>query len=324
MEKSIFWNYIWLITGFVLIFTSSCEMDKPATLPELSTLPFTNITSTSIISGGNITSDGGAFVTARGVCWGTHFNPTIFDYITTDGTGSGSFSSSLKGLTDGTDYYVRAYAINSAGTAYGTEFNIITPLTDIDGNSYNTVKIGTQVWMTKNLKTTKYSDNTKILNVTDNATWIALSEPAYCWYKNDEATNNPRYGALYNWFAVNTGKLCPTGWHVPSEAEWIILTDYIGGESIASGQLKEEGTIDWTSPNMGANNYFGFTALPGGYRTGLNTGSFRTKKYYGWWWASTESDLNRARGRLMTYDASEINPGAGLKTNGYSVRCIKD
>ena len=318
------WLCSLLVIGLFLILTQSCEKEKPVTLPELSTFPLTELTSTSALCGGNVISDGGASVSARGVCWAIHPNPTLSDNITTDGAGTGSFSSSLKGLISGTDYYVRAYATNLAGTAYGNEFIFITPLTDIDGNVYNTVIIGTQVWMTQNLKTTKFNDNTKIPNITDNAPWCTLPTPAYCWYKNEEASNKHSYGALYNWFTVNTGKLCPTGWHVPSEVEWKILTDYLGGESIASGKLKEEGTAHWTSPNIGASNEFGFTALPGGYRTGLNSGSFRAKGYYGWWWASTETDLNGARARLMTFDASDIAPGTGLKKNGYSVRCVKN
>jgi uncharacterized protein (TIGR02145 family) len=232
------WLCSLLVIRLFLILTQSCEKEKPVTLPELSTVTLTNLTSTSVTSGGSVTSDGGAFVSARGVCWGIHPNPTVSDNITTDGAGTGSFSSSLKGLISGTDYYVRAYATNLAGTAYGNEFIFITPLTDIDGNVYNTVIIGTQVWMTENLKTTKYNDNTKIPNVIDNTPWCTLPTPAYCWYKNDEASNKHSYGALYNWFTVNTGKLCPTGWHVPSEVEWTTLTDCLGGESIASGKIK--------------------------------------------------------------------------------------
>jgi uncharacterized protein (TIGR02145 family) len=324
MKKSIFGNFVSLYAGCVLIFAVSCEMDEPATLPELSTMPLTNITSKSFTSGGIITSDGRAIVSARGVCWGTDFNPTIDDNITTDGAGTGSFVSFITGLEDGTIYYVRAYAVNSLGIAYGNQIYFITPLTDIEGNVYNTVIIGTQVWMTQNLKTTKYYDNTAIPNVADNIIWSTLSTPAYCWYKNDASSNKNIYGALYNWFTINTGKLCPAGWHVPSEEEWTTLFDNLGGESIASGKLKEQGTGHWVTPNMGASNIYGFSALPGGYRTGRSPGSFRTARYYGWWWANTEYDLSWARGNLMTYDAIEIAKGSGLKTNGYSIRCIKD
>jgi uncharacterized protein (TIGR02145 family) len=307
-----------------LIYTNGCTKEKPLSLPELNTAPLAYLTSTSAISGGKISSDGGASISARGVCWATHSNPTIFDYITSDGKGAGSFKSSVTGLMDGTYYYIRAYSTNTIGTAYGNEYIFMTPLTDIDGNIYKTVIIETQVWMAENLKTTKYNDNTAIENISDNTTWGTLSTPAFCWYKDDVSTNKDTYGALYNWFAVNTDKLCPFGWHVPSEKEWTKLTDYLGGEEIASGILKEAGTLHWNSPNLGATDYFGFTARPGGYRTGLTIGSFRAKGYLGYWWTSTEDDLIGARGRLMRFDEGDIILGTGLKRNGFSVRCLKD
>jgi uncharacterized protein (TIGR02145 family) len=313
-----------LITGLYLIFTCSCKKEKSITLPELSTKPFSTITSSSVVTGGSVTSDGGSLILSRGVCWSENVDPTISDNYTSDGKGGGTFFSSIKGLTSGTGYYVRAYATNIAGTSYGNEFIFITPLTDIDGNVYNTVKIGDQVWMTQNLKTTRFYDNIRIPQVADNSAWANLTTPGWCWYANDEFGNGPVYGALYNWFAVSTDKLCPNGWHVPSEKEWIILSYYLGGDSIASGKLKEVGADHWSTPNAGASNEFGFTALPGGYRTGLVAGSFRTKKYYGWWWTATETDEIGARARLLTYDASEIAAGSGLKKNGYSVRCVKD
>lgn len=321
-NKTLFYSFLVMILTSVL--TSGCKKENPVKLPELSTTRLTKITSTSVISGGSVTQDGGEIVSTRGVCWSTHFNPVVSDNCTTDGAGAGSFSSSVTGLTSGTNYYVRAYATNSEGTAYGNEIIFITPLTDIEGNVYNTVIMGTQVWMTENLKTTKYIDKTKIPNVTDSKTWGTLSTPAYCWYNNDVSSGKQNYGALYNWFAVNTGNLCPTGWHVPSEKEWLTLADYLDGETIAGGKLKEIGLIHWKEENVGASNDFGFTALPGGYRTGLSSGSFRANGYLGYWWASTENDSIGARARLMTYDASDIFRGTGLKKNGYSVRCIKD
>lgn len=317
-------TFSFLLIGFLLFLTSSCKKERNIALPELSTRPFTTITSTSVITGGSVTSDGGSSIISKGVCWGENIDPTISDSYTSDGTGNGSFMSSIIGLTSGTSYYIRAYATNVAGTSYGNEYMFVTPLTDIDGNVYNTTIIGDQVWMTQNLKTTRFYDNSKIPQVDDNSAWASLSTPGFCWYANDEYGNKPIFGALYNWFAVNTYKLCPIGWHVPGEKEWVMLAYYLGGDSIASGKLKEVGADHWSTPNAGASNEFGFTALPGGYRTGLAAGSFRTKKYYGWWWTSTETDDIGARARLMTYDVGEIAAGTGLKNNGYSVRCVKD
>jgi uncharacterized protein (TIGR02145 family) len=323
-EEYRFWFYSLIVTGSVLISICSCQKEISATLPELSTSPITNITSSSLTCGGKITSEGGSIVIARGVCWSTHSNPTVNDNIITDGTGSGSFISVITGLESGTDYYLRAFATNGTGTAYGNAFVLITPLADIDGNIYNTVIIGNVAWMAENLKTTKYNDNTRIPNVTVNSDWSSLSTPGYCWYNNDAASGQNKFGAFYNWYAVNTGKLCPTGWHVPSEADWTALTDCLGGDINAGGRLKEVGTLHWMSPNEGATNDFGFTALPGGYRTGLSAGNFRALGYIGWWWASTESDVIWARSRTIAFDVSEIAKGQGYKKNGYSVRCVKD
>jgi uncharacterized protein (TIGR02145 family) len=323
-EEYRFWFYSLIVTGSILVFISSCQKEVPTTLPALSTSQISDITSSSLVCGGNIISDGGTVITARGVCWSTHPVPTINDDIITDGTGTGSFSGLIAGLESGRDYYFRAFATNSSGTAYGNAIVFITPLGDIDGNIYNTVIIGNSAWMSENLKTTRYNDNTRIPNITENGDWSSLSTPAYCWYNNDAATGKDKYGAIYNWYAVNTGKLCPAGWHVPSEADWTALTDCLGGDSIAGGKLKEVGTLHWKSPNAGASNDFGFSALPGGYRTGLTAGSFRAFGYIGWWWASTESDVIWARSRTIAFDVGEIAKGQGYKRNGYSIRCVKD
>jgi hypothetical protein len=194
---------------------------KTLNTPTLSTITPSSITHNAASSGGTITSDGGSSITAKGVCWSTTANPTIaLSTKTTDGTGTGSFTSDISGLTDGTVFYVRAYATNQAGTAYGSEVQLLTKVVDADNNLYNTVVIGTRVWMAENLKTTTFKDGiTGIPNVTDPVAWNALTGPGYCWYNNIEATYKPLYGALYNWFTVSTGNLCPTGWHVPTDAK---------------------------------------------------------------------------------------------------------
>jgi uncharacterized protein (TIGR02145 family) len=325
-----------LIPAAYPIIFYSCKKEISSVLPRLSTTPLTNVTSVSADCGGIILSDGGDYILARGVCWNDEPQPTIDTRHTTDGEGTGSFSSKMTGLTDGTNYYVRAYATNSSGTSYGNEFIFITPMTDIDGNVYNTAVVGNQVWTLFNLKTTRLNNNVLIPIIQDDTPWSLLNTCAYCWYKNDESANKNIYGALYNWYAVNTGKLCPSGWHLPAESEWNELTNYLGGKGIASGKLKEQGTDHWLKPNYGATNDYGFSALPGGYRTGVNclqchdthvlslVGTFLDKTYFGWYWTSTEADSIGARARMMTYDASEIVSGTGLKRNGYSVRCVKN
>ncbi len=163
-----------------------------APVPVLSTAEVTGVTHAAAQCGGNITSDGGATVTARGVCWSTNLTPTVADSKTTDGTGAGSFTSSITGLTDSTAYYVRAYATNSNGTGYGNTSSFTTTdsmgtVTDIDGNIYQTVKIGNQWWMAENLKVTHYRNGDAIPNVTDNTAWEGLTTGAYCNYNNDTA-----------------------------------------------------------------------------------------------------------------------------------------
>lgn len=193
-----------------------------------------------------------------------------------------------------------------------------------DGNTYKWVKIGEQVWMAENLKTTKYNNGTSIPNVTDNAAWAALgSSPGYCWYNNDNSNANI-YGALYNWYAVNTGKLCPVGWHIPSYNEWTILVDYLGGGYVAGGKLKDTSTSSWNSPNGGATNESGYTGLPGGYRQGVD-GIFGDIGNMGTWWGADESDYQYAAGMYLTAENGwAVRSTMISKIHGYSVRCVKD
>ena len=199
---------------------------------------------------------------------------------------------------------------------------IYTACSDFDNNNYATVQIDTQIWMAENLKTTHYKNGTVIPNVTDNTAWGSLSTGARSYYNNDSLTYANTYGALYNWYAVNTGNLCPTGWHVPSDAEWTTLTNYLGGESIAGGKLKEAGLAHWNSPNTDATNETGFTALPGGSRN--NYGSCYNVGYFGDWWSSTEYGTKSAWYRYMYYYHSDVYRNGVYKTCGFSVRCVRD
>ena len=196
------------------------------------------------------------------------------------------------------------------------------PVSDIDGNTYNTVTIGTQVWMASNLKTTKYNDGTSVPNVTVAATWTGLTSGAYCWYNNDATTYESTYGALYNWYAVNTGKLCPTGWHVPTNDEWTTLTTFLGGVSVVGGKLKETGTSHWTSSNVGATNETGFTALPGGYCYFYNTFSF--VGIYGYWWCSTAYNATSPWEHRLDNSGASIISGVDGMNAGCSVRCVRN
>jgi len=399
-------RYVWAYStcGNSISLALSQTTSVCAGAPTVSTTAVSAITQTTATSGGNVTADGGAAVTARGVCWSTSANPTTAASKTTDAGTTGIFTSSITGLTAGATYYVRAYATNSVGTGYGDLVSFITtysytvalssnPLaggttsgsgafnsgasvtvtavandgytftnwtesgtsvsttasytftisgnrtlvanytistgdlkvTDADGNIYSTVTIGTQVWFAENLKTTKYKDGTTIPLVTDGEAWGALSTPGYCWYNNDATTYKSTYGALYNWYTVNTLKLCPTGWHVPDNAEWWTLTTYLGGENVAGGKLKETGTTHWASPNTGATNETGFTAVPGGSRDG--GGPFMYIGYFGglgYWWSSTEYSTTNAWSRYMYSNLSIVYIFNNDKQNGFSVRCLRD
>jgi uncharacterized protein (TIGR02145 family) len=321
-----------ILLGMIVMFSNSCSKKNDSN-PTVQILVFTttavsDITQTTAISGGNITSADGANIVARGICWDTIQNPTIAGNKTEDGTGLGSFTSNLNGLTANTKYYVRAYVTVDAGTGYGNEIlfstkqDIPATVTDIDGNVYNTVTIGTQTWLKENLKTTKYNDGTGIaFPGSNNALWQNNTSGAYAWYNNDVANKNI-YGALYNWAAVNGGKLCPAGWHVATDAEWQILTDFLGGGGLAGGKLKETGTTHWNAPNTSATNQSLFTALPGGSR-GLD-GSFDTKGFNGYFWSSTGFSATDAWSVYMYYGNGFVYRYSFNKSFGYSVRCVLD
>jgi uncharacterized protein (TIGR02145 family) len=230
--------------------------------------------------------------------------------------------------------YVVAVSTTDAGAAPSGA--PIDPAIDPDGNTYGTVTIGTQTWMTTNLKTTKYNDGTSIPNVTVDATWKGLTTAAYCWYNNDAGSGfGATYGALYNWYAVdnnastkvasNGGKnICPTGWHVPSDTEWTTLTTYLGGTTVAGGKLKETGTTHWKSTNYGADNSSGFTALPGGFRYYVN-GSFVSVGDEGYWWSSMANDATNAWHRELYYNDAGVYTYSGNNyKSGISVRCVRD
>ncbi len=181
--------------------------------------------------------------------------------------------------------------------------------------------------MGENLKTTTFNDGSAIPNITNGNEWANTETPAYCWYNNDASAFRTSYGALYNWYAANTGKLCPVGWHVPSADEYTTLVNYLGGTTVAGGKLKEAGLAHWISPNIGATNGSGFTALPGGGRYNIYSegGAFSDLGYYGYLWTSSESTNNsNAYSFDMTYLLDEAGRDEYSKRDGGSVRCIQD
>jgi uncharacterized protein (TIGR02145 family) len=339
---------------FTLQFT---ETQIQVQLPTVTTNIVSDITEMSATCGGTVTSDGGALVTARGVCWSTSQNPTLNDSHTTNGSGTGSFTSSITGLTAGTTYYVRAYATNSAGTAYGNGVSFTTvvtandggipcpgmsTVTDVDNNTYNTVQIGNQCWMKENMRTTHYSDGTSIIfgNGTSTTT-------AYRYYPNGNSSNVLSYGYLYNWKAVigdsssssanpsDIQGICPSGWHVPSDAEWTQLTDYMSSQSqyvcgsyniyIAKALAS---TTEWISSsttcaigeNPSSNNATGFSALPAGFSDGYCF-NFGGGAYF---WSATKSLATHVYCYVLKFNNAYVDRVSDGTSRGFSVRCVRN
>lgn len=310
-------------------------------LPVITTTEVSLISSSSTSSGGTIISDGGGIVIARGIVWSTSSNPTIdLATKTTDGTGTGIFTSTITGLSAATSFHVRAYATNSVGTSYGNDVVFTTTstetyVTDIDGNVYPVGTICGQDWMIKNLNVSKYSDGTIIPQVTDITQWANLTTGAWCYYENN-TVNGTTYGKLYNWYAIfgiynsmsltNPAlrkQLAPMGYHIPSGAEWEMLTDCLGGIYDCGGKMKESGTTHWLSPNSGATNVSGFTGLPAGMLYS-DSRAFTGRRENGLWWSSTEYSTTDGYGKTLNYYGDDAESAIILKSYGVSVRCIRD
>ena len=272
---------------------------------------------------------------------GFYFNagtPSSPDWQLINGSGSVNLSTLLsqdndaggaqiKNLADPThaqDVATKAYvdALENFLVSQG-----VIPLRDYDGNTYTTVTLGDQVWTVENLRTAHYNNGDPIPNVTDGTEWTGLTSGAWVWFMNDNQYEND-FGKLYNWFAVSDPRsLCPSGWHVPSDTEWQTLIDFLGGWEIAGGKLKTTGTLEagtglWASPNTGATNESGFSALPGGIRD--SDSQFHFLYSIGYWWSSTDVSNDSAWERVMYYDGIHVARHGFLKTKGFSVRCIKD
>jgi uncharacterized protein (TIGR02145 family) len=297
--------------------------DTYKTTPTVSTDSVTNIGNDRATIHGSIKFDEGKDLFRFGACWGTSPNPDtanlqLLNYLIINDTVT---HVTLTGLLPNTTYYVRMIAMKESGISYYNELSFTTmpevddsSVIDVEGNVYKTIKIGSQTWMAENLKTTKLRDGTDIPVLWNNLEWLVLKSPACCW--SDKNT----YGALYNWYAVNTEKLCPVGWHVSTDNEWLQLEEYVGGEDVAGGKLKEKGVIHWQGPNTGGTDEYGFAALPGGDRDAGN-GMILQMGSSGYWWSATSM-----WSYWMEYDFEQVNRfnNTGGESNGFSVRCVMD
>jgi uncharacterized protein (TIGR02145 family) len=287
-----------------------------------------NISTSSATIQGNITNDGGSTIFNKGVCYSQSPNPTLSDKFVSAGAWPGYFSVVITGLNSNTTFYARPYSTNIIGTSYGNQISFITlsqntskTISDIDGNLYDTVHIGTQIWLGENLSVTKFNDGTPITLSVDTSSWTYPNSPLYCWSVGDSIIDKNLYGALYNWPAINTGKLCPTGWHVATDNEWTILTTYLGGENVAGGKLKEVGTNHWYFSNTGATNLADFSWIPAGLRI---YGSINGVSLSGNIWTSTELDTGTAWYRSAVNTSIGVTRNIIDKMDGLSVRCIKN
>lgn len=316
-------NSVGVAYGNEVIFTTGIAP------PSVTTGQVTGVTDNSAICSGTVTYNGGAPNTEKGICWSNSPDPDLDDSHVSVSTGPNTYTCTLTGLSSGSRYYARAYVKNEGGTGYGEQVVFTTKVVDIEGNMYGTVCIGNQVWMTENLKVLKYNDGSAIPNVTDNDDWKLLTTGAYCWYDNNMNYKNT-IGALYNWYAAGTGKICPTGWHVPTNEDFNNLELFLGmnPESIdlwdwrgtdQGTQLKN--TIGWKAGENGTNSS-GFCAIPGGYRYGAD-GGFNALEKLTYYWCSERND-ELAWYRRLDGPETGIFKGSTYKRGGKYIRCIKD
>ena len=323
--------------------------DRILTVPLVETSGVHTITEYSGIAGGVVRDNGGSEVTSYGICWDTLPNPSIEGTYREFSGGTGPFFTSIKDLELRTVYYVKAFAINSTGLAYGNEVEFRTndyPVTDIDGNVYPTVVIGDQVWMAKNLAVTTYPDGIPIQFLPEDEWWDSLrvDEKAFCYYDNLSSNGNT-YGALYSWSAAVNGQdsldpelepiqgVCPDGWHLPSDGDWKELEMFLGMTALTAdstgwrgnigGKLKSPGREHWLIPNVGATNETRFSALPAGDR--FPKGDYNNLHFSTFFWTSSNYNETNAWARALGYYVTTMYRGhQDSKEFGFSVRCVRD
>ena len=314
----------------------------PETLPQIETAGISGLNQWSAWSGGHITDDGGGTISERGICWSTFQNPTVSNQKTLSNYLSDTFSIKMHSLEHGVTYYVRAFVKNLAGTAYGNELSFTTlqigascpgvpTITDVEGNVYTTLQAGEFCWLRENLRVTKFRDGSDISRISNNT-----SVPAYTWYDNYAPH---LYGALYNWYAVNSqAGICPEGWHVASRAEWDHLFLYMTRISDSHNIAEKITTVKstrveptphprWDQGGIIGNDLGNFSALPGGMRSYYYGSNWIGRSAY--WWTSTSFTVNpvypdRAISARIHNDKEFIYTSPEHNSSHLSVRCVKD
>ena len=289
--------------------------------PVSSTEYAVDVTSTEAVISGRLIYNGGEPITEIGMCYGTNETPSLSDNVLVY-TGSDSiFSFPLTGLSPKTTYYFCTYATNSKGTSYGNVrmFNTIEMgISDVDGNSYDVVQLGNQVWFASNLSVTKYNNLQDIPHLTDSVEWSQTTSPAWCYYKNNSSYGEG-YGVLYNWYAANSDNLCPTGWRVPTDADWEELEDFLGRD--AGNKLKLVDDKYWISVN-GFTNESNFSAVGSGYR--MPNGEFRGIRRDAEWWTSDDTEGSYEYLWEVTTSSSGMSRLTADKNRGVSIRCMRN
>jgi uncharacterized protein (TIGR02145 family) len=340
---------------------TSCKKEEEDENPlvTVTMVPVYNITRTSAYLKGSLINEGTDTIISYGFCWSTNPLPTYADnrivpnFMKIGNTANGTYIDMIRGISPNTTYYVRAYAVTVKSKIYAEQETFTTKpatakitfnpdltyqtISDIDGNTYKTINIGNQEWMAENLKTTRLNDGSEIPFITDNIAWHNLKSPAYSWYNNDEAIFKNIYGAYYNWYTVNSGKLCPSGWHVPDESDWKALKVFLGmtPEQADSGyftnnkagiKIKETGTYNWVEESTAATNESGFTALPGGLRSDSDELFGGDGNGAGWWSASLVFPTHGfAYSHWVSSSTDKIYRSDMLNSEyGLNIRCIKD
>jgi uncharacterized protein (TIGR02145 family) len=322
-------NSLYGVILFVLICVVfiTCKKDNNTTLSTVKTFPAFFISSTAATLGLSVESDGGSHIIDCGLYISISEDPETSGQRILFGSDTGFFAGQITGLLPDVSYYVKAFAKNEKGESLGNLVIAVTPGTikDFDNNVYNTVKIDNQLWMAENLKTTSYMNGDPIGTTTPATLDITgESTPRYQWAYDGNESNAAVYGRLYTGYVINDSRgICPTGWHVPTEAEVTILTGSLGGNDIAGGNLKESGTEHWDSPNTDGINISCFSALPGGGRYGIGNFSDIPLGQFGWWWTST-SDNPSQISWILRYDNGVVGIRSSGLSEGFSVRCIKD
>jgi len=316
-----------LATILLFVFAvSSCKKDDNITLPVVSTIAPEFVSSTLATLGCSVTSDGGSGILC-GIYLSAEPNSQTTGVQLQIGADTGKYLGQITNLQPSKQYYFKAYATNSKGEALGEEVDFTTPATvnDFENHVYNTVKIGNQLWMAENLRSTNYNNGDPIATTNPSSLNISSeNSPQYQWSYSGEDANSSVYGKLYTYYTVTDArKVCPTGWHIPSDAEWTTLVTTLGGYQVAGSRLKEYGNSHWLSPyNTDATNESCFTALPGGYRD--FTGAFYLLQNDAYWWSATESEASKSWGRTIYTSGSSVVRQGVNKNWGLSVRCVQD